>query len=96
MTIDCNENRSQALIDAVVSATLNGGGTIKLAERCTYRFMSPYADPNTPPHLNALHPIMSNVTMFGDDSTLISSSQHSITPRWSSGCSASRGAAASS
>ncbi|MET7619902.1 hypothetical protein [Streptomyces sp. NPDC005408] len=68
VTIGCDENGSQDLIGAINDANNNGGGTIKLAKRCTYRFETPYQST-----LTALPPITSNVTIIGNESTLIRS-----------------------
>ncbi|TGA93676.1 hypothetical protein [Streptomyces sp. MZ04] len=67
VTIDCNENGSQNLINAIKDANNNGGGTIRLAKRCAYRFETSFDG------LNALPPITRDVKIIGDKSTLIRS-----------------------
>ncbi|MFF0066970.1 hypothetical protein ACFYRC_36775 [Streptomyces sp. NPDC005279] len=66
-SIDCDTGGSQDLIDAINTANLNGGGTIELAKRCTYRFEESYDG------LNALPPITSDIKIVGYESTLIRS-----------------------
>ncbi|MGI5402137.1 hypothetical protein ACQEVG_22365 [Streptomyces sp. CA-135486] len=68
VSIDCGD--VAGLIDAVNQANIDGG-TIKLAERCAYRFEDDFEDSG-----NALPAITGDVTILGKDSTLIRSSQH--------------------
>ncbi|MET8404733.1 hypothetical protein [Streptomyces sp900116325] len=67
VTIGCDTNGSQDLIDAIVDANTNNGGTIKLAKRCAYRFETSYDG------TNALPPIASDIKIIGNESTLIRS-----------------------
>lgn len=67
VTIGCNPNGPQDLINAIIDANNNGGGTIKLAKRCAYRFEKSYDG------LNALPPITKDIKIIGYDSTLIRS-----------------------
>ncbi|MEU0965155.1 hypothetical protein ABZ357_06815 [Streptomyces sp. NPDC005917] len=68
VTIACDDNGSQHLIDAINEANSNNGGTIKLAKRCAYRFEEAFNGT-----LTALPPITSDVKIIGYESTLIRS-----------------------
>lgn len=56
---------------AAVRQVNTAGGTITLARRCAYRFADDFSDSR-----NALPAITGNVTIVGQDSTLIRSSHH--------------------
>ncbi|MGW0595454.1 hypothetical protein [Streptosporangium sp. NPDC002607] len=69
-TVECGN--VAGLINAVNQANANiGGGTIKLARGCAYRFEDDYLDSG-----NALPAITRTVTIIGEHSTLIRSSYH--------------------